>query len=147
MNYYKHHIFFCLNQREDGEACCSDKGAENMFMYMKSKIKSFDLNGATLISNLVFYIIAVIITVTALNQAGIDTQLITNNLTLVLGAFLATFTLAFGLGSREIITDLLKTFYVRKIYEIGQKIKFKNNKMKNLLILQATPQAFFPKSY
>ena len=45
MNYYKHHIFFCLNQREDGEPCCSDNGAENMFMYMKSKIKSFDLNG------------------------------------------------------------------------------------------------------
>jgi len=45
MNYYKHHIFFCLNQREDGEACCSDKGAESMFMYMKAKIKSFDLNG------------------------------------------------------------------------------------------------------
>jgi (2Fe-2S) ferredoxin len=45
MNYYKHHIFFCLNQREDGEACCADKGSEAMFMYMKSKIKSLDLNG------------------------------------------------------------------------------------------------------
>ena len=45
MNHYKHHIFFCLNQRNDGEACCSDKGAEAMFMYMKSKIKSLDLNG------------------------------------------------------------------------------------------------------
>ena len=45
MNHYKHHIFFCLNQRDDGEACCSDKGAEAMFMYMKSKIKSLDLNG------------------------------------------------------------------------------------------------------
>ena len=51
MNYYKHHIFFCLNQREDGEACCSDKGAENMFMYMKSKIKSFDLNGESNITD------------------------------------------------------------------------------------------------
>ena len=45
MNHYKHHIFFCLNQRDDGEACCFDKGAEAMFMYMKSKIKSLDLNG------------------------------------------------------------------------------------------------------
>jgi hypothetical protein len=45
MNYYKHHIFFCLNQRDDGEACCTDKGSEAMFMYMKSKIKLLDLNG------------------------------------------------------------------------------------------------------
>lgn len=45
MNFYKYHIFFCLNQRDDGEACCSEKGAEKMFIYMKSKIKSLDLNG------------------------------------------------------------------------------------------------------
>lgn len=47
MNHYKHHIFFCLNQREDGEACCSDKGSEAMFMYMKAKIKSLNLNGVS----------------------------------------------------------------------------------------------------
>jgi len=87
---------------------------------------SFDLNGANIVSNLIFYILTVIITITALNQAGIDTDIITNNLTLVLGAFLATFTLAFGLGSKEIIGELLKSFYVRRNFKIGQKIKFKN---------------------
>jgi len=34
---------------------------------------------------MVFYVIAIIITVTALNQAGIDTDIITNNLTIILG--------------------------------------------------------------
>ena len=87
---------------------------------------SFDLNGAKIISNILFYIIAVIITVTALNQAGINTDLITNNLTIIFGAFLVTASLAFGLGSKEIISDLLKSFYARKNFEIGQKIKFKN---------------------
>lgn len=84
---------------------------------------SLDLRGSKIISSLVFYIILIIVTVTSLNQAGIETELITNNLTLVLGAFLATFVIAFGLGSREIIADLLKTFYLRKTYEVGQKIK------------------------
>ncbi len=87
---------------------------------------SFDLNGAKIISNAMFYIIAVIITITALNQAGINTDLITNNLTIIFGAFLLTTSLAFGLGSKEIIGDLLKSFYARKNFEIGQKIKFKN---------------------
>jgi hypothetical protein len=88
--------------------------------------ESFDLNGSRLISSLVFYIIVVIITVTALNQAGINTDLITNNLTIILGAFLASMAIAFGFGSKEIIGDLLKSFYSRKNYEIGQKIKFKD---------------------
>ncbi len=87
---------------------------------------SFDLNGAKIISNTLFYIIAVIITVTALNQAGINTDLITNNLTIIFGAFLVTASLAFGLGSKEVIGNLLKSFYARKNFEIGQKIKFKN---------------------
>lgn len=88
--------------------------------------ESFDLNGSKVIGTLVFYIIVIIITVTALNQAGINTDLITSNLTIVLGAFLASMAIAFGFGSKEVIGDLLKSFYTRKNYEIGQKIKFKN---------------------
>jgi len=44
-NYFQHHIFFCLNEREDGSACCSDKGATSAFDYMKSRIKKLGLNG------------------------------------------------------------------------------------------------------
>ena len=84
---------------------------------------SFDLAGSKIISSLVFYIIAIIITITALNQAGIDTTVITNNVTIILGAFLLAIAIGFGLGSREIITDLLRTFYARKNYEVGDTIK------------------------
>lgn len=44
-NYYLHHVFFCLNQRENGEACCMEKGAEATFDYMKARIKKLGLNG------------------------------------------------------------------------------------------------------
>lgn len=44
-NYYQHHIFFCLNKRDDGSACCTDHGSEAAFDYMKSRIKALRLNG------------------------------------------------------------------------------------------------------
>jgi (2Fe-2S) ferredoxin len=44
-NYYQHHIFFCLNKRDDGSACCTDHGAEAAFDYMKSRIKKLKLKG------------------------------------------------------------------------------------------------------
>ncbi len=44
-NYFKHHVFFCLNQREKGEACCQDKGAEAAFDHMKSRVKKLGLKG------------------------------------------------------------------------------------------------------
>jgi small-conductance mechanosensitive channel len=88
--------------------------------------KSFELSGGKIVSQLVFFILLAIISITALNQAGVDTAIITNNMTLIFGAFLGAFALALGLGSKDVISDLLKTFYTRRIYEIGMKIKFKD---------------------
>lgn len=84
---------------------------------------SFDLTGGKLVSTLIFYIIAIIVTITALNQAGIDTTVITNNVTIILGAFLLAIAIGFGLGSKEVIGNLLTTFYTRKNYEIGDKVQ------------------------
>jgi len=92
---------------------------------IKTLFKSLEISGAKIISQLVFMILLAIITITALNQAGIDTEIITSNLTLIFGAFLASFALALGLGARGVVSDLLRTFYTRRTYELGQRIKFK----------------------
>ena len=88
-----------------------------------SMFKSLELAGGNLIGNIAFYIIAIVVSVTALNQAGINTDLITNNLSIILGAILASFTIAFGLGSGDVIKRLLFGYYSRKNLQIGQTIK------------------------
>ncbi len=45
MSFYKHHVFFCTNQRPNGEACCADHDAEGMRAYAKSRIKELGLSG------------------------------------------------------------------------------------------------------
>lgn len=90
---------------------------------IKSLFKSFDLGGSNLIGNIIFYAITVIVTITALNQAGINTDIITNNLTIILGSLLLSFTIAFGLGSKDIVQRLLFGFYSRKNLVVGQKIR------------------------
>ena len=37
--YYQRHIFFCLNQRDNGEACCADHDAKAAFDHCKSRVK------------------------------------------------------------------------------------------------------------
>ncbi len=90
---------------------------------IQSVFKSFDLGGSTVIGNIVFFAIIIIVAITALNQAGINTDIITSNLTLILGSLLLAFTIAFGLGSKEIIQRLLFGFYSRKNLAVGQRIK------------------------
>jgi hypothetical protein len=89
---------------------------------VKGLFESFDLQGGTIISSLVFYVIIVTITVTAINQAGVNTDLITNNLTLILGGLLTTIVIGFGLGSKDVINSLLFSFYSKRNFEIGQVI-------------------------
>ena len=93
---------------------------------IKSFFESMELSGAKVISQGVFFLILVFISITSLNQAGVDTTIITSNITLLIGGFVLAFALAFGLGAQKIVHDLLKAFYARKTYEIGQHIKVGN---------------------
>ena len=45
MSHYRHHVFFCLNQREDGRECCAAQGAERLQAYAKSRVKALGLSG------------------------------------------------------------------------------------------------------
>ena len=44
-SYYQRHIFFCLNQRDNGQACCADQGAQAGFEHCKVRIKQEGLSG------------------------------------------------------------------------------------------------------
>ena len=45
MSYFKHHVFFCCNQREPGEACCNNHGAAEMQTYAKERVAALKLKG------------------------------------------------------------------------------------------------------
>jgi len=44
-SYYKRHIFFCLNERTNGDACCAQFNAQEAFDRCKSQVKSAGLSG------------------------------------------------------------------------------------------------------
>ncbi|MEO5695567.1 MAG: (2Fe-2S) ferredoxin domain-containing protein [Burkholderiaceae bacterium] len=44
-SYYERHIFFCLNERPDGENACSLHGAQAGFAHCKSRVKGEKLAG------------------------------------------------------------------------------------------------------
>lgn len=43
--YFKHHVFFCCNQRTDGRASCEDHGASALRDYCKQKVKKAAITG------------------------------------------------------------------------------------------------------
>lgn len=45
VSYYQRHIFFCLNERQNGEACCAQYDAQAAFDRCKSQVKAAGLAG------------------------------------------------------------------------------------------------------
>ena len=44
-SYFKRHIFFCLNERANGEACCAQHNAQAAFDHCKKRVKDLGLAG------------------------------------------------------------------------------------------------------
>ena len=43
--YFKRHIFFCLNERKNNEACCAQQDAQAAFDHCKARVKALGLAG------------------------------------------------------------------------------------------------------
>lgn len=46
MSYYRHHVFFCTNLRDDGSQCCGQCNAAAARDYLKRRTKELGLTGA-----------------------------------------------------------------------------------------------------
>lgn len=45
MSYYRHHLFFCTNDRADGSACCARFNAQAVRDYAKQRTKELGVAG------------------------------------------------------------------------------------------------------
>ncbi|MEM6261269.1 MAG: hypothetical protein AAGI38_02095, partial [Bacteroidota bacterium] len=87
-----------------------------------SSCKSLGINSWKLISNAVFYILLLTVVVTALNQAGVDTQIITANISIIIAGVILAFSIAYGLAARPVLANMLTSFYTKNKYHTGQVI-------------------------
>lgn len=42
---YQYHLFFCLNERSNGDDCCARHNAQALFDFTKRRVKELGLNG------------------------------------------------------------------------------------------------------
>jgi small-conductance mechanosensitive channel len=71
-----------------------------------------------LISSLIIFVVAMM----AIGQLKIDTQMVRIVTCFVLGAGALAFGLAFGLGTRDVVRNLVVGFYTRKFLEVGKRV-------------------------
>ncbi|GJM29830.1 MAG: hypothetical protein DHS20C17_24650 [Cyclobacteriaceae bacterium] len=75
------------------------------------------------IRKLVQFIVIFISSVIAINQIGIDIQFLTNLITIIVAALLFGASLAFGLGARTSVSNILGSYYLQKTYQEGNTVR------------------------
>jgi small-conductance mechanosensitive channel len=91
--------------------------------FIKGATSSLGMSTGKFISNLIFYLLFVIIALTALKQAGLDTSIITTNLVIIIGSIMLAVSISYGFASRDLLANILAGFFSRRIYRKGQIIE------------------------
>lgn len=90
--------------------------------------KTYGVPGWRLISSAIFYILGVAVFITALNQAQIDTQVISFTVYILIAGLVLSFAVAYGVAARGVLASILGAFYSKNIYQIGQIIAIEGHK-------------------
>ena len=85
--------------------------------------KSFNISSAKLIGNIAFIFFLIITLITALGQIGIETALLESSFLLIIGGVVIAFGLGYGIASKDVLANIISSFYSRKNYREGQIIK------------------------
>ncbi|HTU59917.1 MAG TPA: hypothetical protein VMF89_15805, partial [Polyangiales bacterium] len=59
----------------------------------------------------------------AIEQLGIDISFLKSTLLIVLGGLLTGAAIAFGVGGRDLVANILSAHYVHRLYQVGQTVR------------------------
>jgi small-conductance mechanosensitive channel len=84
--------------------------------------QSLGIPAAGVIANVVFYFLFLNVVMITLSQAGIDTNFIQDNISIILAGAVLAFAIGYGLASRNIVANFLSSFYNKEKLKIGDVI-------------------------
>ena len=96
--------------------------------FLINLFQSLNISGAKLLARIISSILLFVIVIIAIELVGIDTSIITTNISIILGAMMISIAIALGLGSVELVRRILFGFYFKKNYKIGQIIQMEDIK-------------------
>ena len=84
------------------------------------------------VGRLMQYTIVLVSVLIAIDQIGIDIVFLTNLITVVVTVLLFGAALSFGLGSKTSVSNILGSYYVQKIFQVGNTIRI--GEMEGLIV-------------
>lgn len=91
-----------------------------------SKSRKSGLDYRNVLGRFIQYSIIVISLLMAVDQIGVDISIIINLIDILLAALLFGASLAFGLGAKTSVSNILATYYLKSSYNIGNHVRIQD---------------------
>ncbi len=91
--------------------------------FLRTSMTSYAIRSGRTISNIIFYLIAVFIVLTALEQLRFNIDLLTSNVMILLGGIALAFAIGYGLAAKEIFPNIISSYYGKGMFRVGDRIK------------------------
>lgn len=95
---------------------------------IQSACKSLGIKGGNLIATVIFYFIFLNVILISLRQAELQTEFMENNMSIILAGVAGAFAIGYGLASRNIMANILASFYNRGRLNIGDEISIEGRR-------------------
>lgn len=97
--------------------------SEGLKQFVISLCNSFKISAGRMLGTLVFFFFLIISLINALQQAGLNTGLLESSFNLIIGGVIFSFAFGYGLASRDVMSNIISSFYSRNKYREGQTIQ------------------------
>ncbi len=81
---------------------------------IKTACDSVGIPSGSIIASFVFYFLFITVAMSALKQAGVTTDFMTTNLSIIIGGIVLAFAVGYGYASRSVMSSILSSFFYTK---------------------------------
>ena len=90
---------------------------------VRGAASSLGIGAGRLLSSVIYYLLLLIVVLTALDQAGVNTDIITSNMLVIVGSVMLAASIAYGFASRDVLTNILAGYFSRRSVSVGDFIE------------------------
>ncbi len=91
--------------------------------FVRSGTSSLGISTGRILSTVIYYVLFIMVILTALEQAKVDTRLLSTNLLMFIGAILLAAAISYGFASREVLSNILAGFFNKRNFQKGMVIE------------------------
>ena len=88
----------------------------------QTALQSLGIPSARLIASFVFYFLFINVVISALSQAQINTEFLSQNISLVIGGIVLAFAIGYGLASKTSMANFLASYYTKGKFDVGDTV-------------------------